>query len=338
MANVTVYGAGIFGLSFAWTALKRGASVRVIDPGGPGAGASGGIVGALQPHVPEPWNAKKQFQFESLTMAEAFWPEVEATSGISPGYLRSGRLQPIAAEADAARARDRAKAARERWQGAVWEVIGAEEAGGWRPPSPTGLYIRDTLSALIHPRRAVESLAAAIVARGGEIATEGQPEGAVVHATGWQGLEAIGAGGGVKGQAALLAHDAAGSPQIYADGLHIVPHLDGTVAIGSTSEREFDDPTSTDARLDDLIERAAGQMPVLHGARVVTRWAGVRPRAQSRAPLLGPFPGKPGEFVMNGGFKIGFGMAPKSAQIMADLVLDGLDTIPHEFHTDAIPS
>ena len=33
MADLTVYGAGIFGLSIAWDAARRGARVRVIDPG-----------------------------------------------------------------------------------------------------------------------------------------------------------------------------------------------------------------------------------------------------------------------------------------------------------------
>ena len=49
MTDVTVFGAGIFGLSVAWACQKKGARVRVIDPGGPGAGASGGVVGALEP-------------------------------------------------------------------------------------------------------------------------------------------------------------------------------------------------------------------------------------------------------------------------------------------------
>ena len=47
MVDVTVRGAGIFGLSVAWACVLRGASVRVVDPAGPAAGASGGIVGAL---------------------------------------------------------------------------------------------------------------------------------------------------------------------------------------------------------------------------------------------------------------------------------------------------
>lgn len=58
MVEITVRGAGIFGLSIAWACLQRGATVQVIDPFGPAAGASGGVVGALAPHVPENWNIK----------------------------------------------------------------------------------------------------------------------------------------------------------------------------------------------------------------------------------------------------------------------------------------
>lgn len=343
MADVTIRGAGVFGLTIAWEALQRGARVRVIDPGGPGAGASGGIVGALQPHTPDPWNAKKQFQLDSLLMAEALWSSVEAVSGIATGYGRVGRLMPLMSGREVDLAQERVAAARSHWAGlAEWEVVSAEEAGNWRPPSPTGFLVRDTLSAIVHPRRATESLAGAVTALGGEIVGEGPDEGPVVWANGWQGLLYLGTalgkpvGNGVKGQAALLDHNAAGSPQCYADGLHIVPHLDGTVAIGSTSEREFDVPDATDAQLDGLLERATVLMPILKGARIRSRWAGVRPRAASRAPLLGPWPQRPGHFIANGGFKIGFGMAPKCAKIMADLVLDGRDSIPKDFHTDAL--
>jgi glycine/D-amino acid oxidase-like deaminating enzyme len=57
----------------------------------------------------------------------------------------------------------------------------------------------------------------------------------------------------------------------------------------------------------------------------------VRPRAKTRAPLLGAWPNREGHFVANGGFKIGFGMAPKVAEVMVDLVLSGRDTIPEGF-------
>ena len=339
--DVTVRGAGVIGLSIAWTCLQRGARVRVIDPHGVAAGASGGIVGALAPHVPEQWNAKKAFQRDSLLMAPAFWAGVEAASGRATGYARSGRLQPLADAAAVALARARAGTAATLWAGAAdWAVVPATGVP-WEPPSATGLLIHDTLSALIHPRHATEALAAAVRSAGGEVCADGPEEGAVVWATGVAGLEEMtGAhtrmvGAGVKGQAALLAHDARGLPQLFIDGLHVVPHGDGTVAIGSTTEREFADGAATDAQLDALIARARAAMPVLRDAPVRARWAGVRPRSRSRAPMLGLHPFRPGAFVANGGFKIGFGMAPKMAATLADLILDGFDAIPDDFRPAA---
>ena len=342
MADVTVRGAGIFGLSIAWTCARRGAKVQVIDPFGPGTGSSGGLVGALAPHVPENWNAKKAFQFDSLIMAEPFWTQVEATGGVSPGYARLGRVQPIPDERGLDLARARADTASELWQGrAMWRVLPVDEVGAWCPPSPTGFVIHDTLTARMHPRRACAALVSALAVMGVEVVPEAPDDGQVLHATGLAGLQELSqafgktVGNGVKGQAALLRFDAGPVPQLFADAIHIVPHADGTLAIGSTSEREYDDPSGTDAALDDVIERATRAVPVLHGAEVIERWAGVRPRSKSRAPMLGAHPLHEGQFIANGGFKIGFGMAPKVAEVMADLVLDRRDTIPTDFRPEA---
>ncbi len=342
MVDVTVRGAGIFGLSIAWTCARRGAKVQVVDPYGAGAGSSGGLVGALAPHVPENWNAKKAFQFDSLIMAEPFWKQVEATGGVSPGYGRLGRIQPIADQRTLDLAGAREITAEELWQGrAEWRVRPVDAVGAWCPPSPTGYVIHDTLTARIHPRRACAALEAALGVMGVEIVAEASDKGQVVHATGVSGLlelsQSFGktVGNGVKGQAALLRFDAGAVPQLFADAIHIVPHADGTLAIGSTSEREYDDPTSTDAMLDELIDHAMRAVPVLHGAEVIERWAGVRPRSKSRAPMLGAHPMHAGQFIANGGFKIGFGMAPKVAEVMADLILDGRDTIPEDFRPEA---
>jgi glycine oxidase len=303
----------------------------VIDPNGVAAGSSGGLVGALAPHVPENWNEKKAFQFESLIYAEQFWAEVSELTSVDVGYARSGRLQPLADARAVELARRRVESAANFWQGkALWEVVAAD-TGAWAPPSPSGFIVRDTLSALVHPRRATRALADAVVALGGSVDTSGVPQGKVVWATGFAGVSELG-GGGVKGQAALLAFDAKHKPQLFADALHIIPHCDGTVAIGSTTERDFDDPAATDDQLEDVLTRARAAFPVLQDAPVVERWAGVRPRSRSRSPILGQHPTRPGEFVANGGFKIGFGMAPKVGHVMADLVLDGHDVIPAGFH------
>ena len=347
-ADVVVMGGGIFGLSVAWACVRRGARVHLCEAARIGAGSSGGIVGALAPHVPETWNPKKAFQLESLLMAEGFWGEVAAVSGIDPGYLRSGRWQPLADDAAVEMARGREAGAAEFWRGrAGWRVV-KSPPDGWAPESATGLMVEDTLTARLN-RAAARALVAAIRTKGG-VVEEGRvepPAGvlgprrtAVVWATGMAGLEVLSSevgrkvGAGVKGQAALFACEAGARPQIFAEGLHIVPHQDGTVAVGSTSERDFADGSAVDGQVEALIERARALCPMLREAPVIERWAGVRPRAKSRAPMLGPWPGRDRHYIANGGFKIGFGMAPKVADVMADLVLEGRDGIPEGFRVE----
>lgn len=339
MASVTIMGGGVFGLACAWEMARRGAPVRLFEAVRIGAGSSGGHVGALAPHAPDAWNAKKAFQLDSLLTAPAFWAGVEAASGLFTGYGRTGRLQPVADAATADRLQDRITASAHRWpEGCALRLTDAPP-GGLVPFSPSGLWLFDGLTARLSPRAAGAALAAAVRSRGGAI-VEGPPpappDGPVLWATGTPGLadltRALGRpiGQGVKGQSALLRHAAPDAAQIFAEGLHIVPHADGTVAVGSTSENAYDhlDP---DGQIDALIAKARAVCPHLRDAPVIERWAGARPRARTRAPILGPWPGRPGHFVANGGFKIGFGMAPRIAQVMADLILDGHDAIPDGF-------
>ncbi len=340
MADITVRGAGIFGLSIAWACVQRGAKVCVIDPNGAASGSSGGIVGALAPHVPEKWSPKKAFQLQSLLMAKRFWAEVEAIGGVPSGYTRSGRIQPLADARAVTLAKARAEGARDLWhQHATWQVIPVPDTP-FAPLSPTGWVIHDTLSALIHPRQACAALVSALAAKGVHVTSDGADGGKTIWATGAQGLEEMTVnhhrlvGAGLKGQAALLRYAAPGAPQLFVDGVHIIPHLDGTTAIGSTSERYFEDPKGTDEQLDMLIEQARAAVPALLNAPVIERWAGLRPRARSRAPMMGAWPDRPTDFIANGGFKIGFGMAPKVAEVMADLVLDGRDAIPDGFRVE----
>jgi glycine oxidase len=340
--DVTIRGGGIFGLSIAWACLRRGARVRVIETLDLGAGSSGGLVGALSPHVPEAWNGKKAFQLESLLMAEEWWAGVEAASGLCSGYARLGRVQPLPDDRAVETARRREGEAAELWQGrAVWRVIRATGAA-WEPVTPSGWLVHDTLSARLSPRMGLAAMAAALRAKGAEVLVgEGAEDGSVIHATGVAGLaelsQALGApvGSGVKGQALAVRFDARDQPQLFVDGLHVVPHVDGTVAIGSTSEATWD-RDEPDAQLEALLARAVAAVPVLDGAEVTARWAGIRPRATSRAPLLGGWPARPGHYIANGGFKIGFGMAPKVGEVMADLVLNGRDAIPPEFLVESL--
>jgi glycine oxidase len=290
--------------------------------------------------VPETRNPPKAFQLDSLLMAPGFWAEVDAASGLASGYGATGRLQPVADAAALDLAQARAASSAALWPAsATWQVVAAG-AGPFEPLSASGWLIRDSLSARLHPRRAVDSLAAALAARGVPILTDAPAMGVTLWATGAAGLadlsEALGrpVGRAVRGQAALMGHDARGAPQLFAGAVHIVPHADGTTAVGSVDSRDDADPTATDDRLEALIARARVLVPALAGAPVLQRWAGLRPRARSRAPMLGHWPDRPDHYIANGGFKIGFGMAPKVAETMAALILDGTDLIPQGFRVE----
>ena len=343
--DVLVIGAGIFGLSVAWVAKRAGLSVRVLEAVAPGHGASGGLVGALTPHAPSRWRDMMRFQFEALLDLPEHIARLEEETGLRTGYHRSGRLTPLPTEKARAGAERDAEAAPDVWgDRARFELLERVpyEAEGWIRPeaAPFGL-VRDTISARVDPRAYVGALAHALgtdVVTGVEAhsidferksVTWGVGEifaGAIVLAAGWQVWDLLGKaapglrGQPVKGQSALFAAPAEGLPVIYQDGLYIVPHSGGRVAVGSTSEKQFDDPFATDAKLDEVIEKARTICPALKDARVLERWAGLRPKPPGREPVVGSLPNHPGIWLAAGGFKISFGIA----HAVADVVVDGL--------------
>ena len=327
------------GLTLAWHCLNLGASVRVIDPNGIANGASGGIVGALAPHVPEKWNTKKQFQLESLLYSQEFWRSVDSVSGLKSGYRRTGRLQPLMDESSLALAQKRKESADNLWKNfATWEII--DNSKDWELMSPTGLWVFDTLSAIIQPRLACLSLAQALKNKGCKFLLEGKNEGKVIWATGVHDLSRISRkldnnfGSGVKGQAALFKLKKPNSAQLFAETLHFIPHFDGTLAVGSTSERSFEHEGTNDDNLKTLILKASNILPELRGKDPIFTWANVRPRSRSRAPVLGKHPLFPSEFIMNGGFKIGLGMAPQMGKVFSEFLLLNENNIPSDFLPD----
>ncbi len=352
--RVIIVGAGIWGLAVADACLRKGDDVCIYDAGQIGNGASGGIVGALAPHVPDQWNPKKQFQFEALESAAGFWAETDALSGQSSGYGRIGRLQPLLSEKAVTLAAKRTTSAQDLWQGRYsWDIIDRPTTLS-EQSAPFGV-VHDSLSARINPARATASLAAACIKRGAQI-YENRPvtnlsdygvagpwgqdtADAVVVSAGVQGFDLITpyteepAGSGVKGQAALLNLDLSNHPQIYADGIYIIPHADGTVAVGSTSENAWSH-ADTDDQLNTVLDKARAICPDLQHAEVIKRWAGIRPKARRRDPMLGAVPNLMGVYTALGAFKIGFGLSHKIGSVVAAQIHNQPVDIPESFTLD----
>ncbi len=354
--DVAIIGAGIFGLSCAYACAQRGLRVAVYDAGALGGMASGGIVGALAPHVPEQWNAIKQFQFEALAQADGFWAKIDALSGQASGYGRTGRLIPVMDE----RLRDlavfRIQSAQDLWQGRFsWNYLADGHPLIAPACAPLGV-VHETLSARIHPALACGSLGAAVRKLGVEVfehhrvqdITEGRIAGPwgtakaehIILASGVDGFSKIekwtgrSGGKGVKGQAALLDLDLGNTPQIFAEGIYIVPHQNGTVAVGSTSENQYEHATTTDQKLDDILDRARRLCPTLANAPFTPRWAALRPKARRRDPMLGVIPTQTRVWAALGAFKIGFGIAPQVGEVLADMVTGVAVDLPKSFTVD----
>ncbi|WP_316016195.1 FAD-dependent oxidoreductase, partial [Roseobacter sp. HKCCA0434] len=300
-AELVIVGAGIFGLWTAWAALRRGLDVTVLEAAEVvGAGASGGVVGALAPHMPERWTPKKQFQLEALLVLPDELRAVEAAAGLPTGFRRAGRIVPLVSEAARVRAKARLADAAARWPVDLpMRLGGADDWPGWLAPeaAPFGI-VEDAITAQLDPAATCRALAAALEAGGvrvrygcavravgpGRVEWDGggMDAEAVMLAAGVAGFDLIAPlvgevpGRAEKGQALLLDLDGGVRPLIYSNGLYVISHDTGGVAVGATSERVFEGD-GPDAMLDDVLARARAFCPMLAGATVRRRWAGLRP-------------------------------------------------------------
>ena len=330
--DLLVIGAGAVGLWTAWKAVQAGMSVTVLDKAHVGAGASGGVLGALMPHRPSQWTASKQFQLEALSALAGEIAQVEAASGLSCGYRRCGRLMPIDSERRLQEHQGWQVATGKNWTGvnARWDILD-QLPGHWRGLMQDAFaYDFDTLSARVDPRALLASLAAAVRGKGGVI-IEGEAvsnpsslmAARVVIAAGHESFALAGepvSGWGVKGQAVLLKPVRAmpdDLPILYRGGTYVIYHESGLVAAGSTSERDFADALPDQETIATLAANAIDLCPALEGAELVESWAGIRPRAAGRQPVVGALAHDPRLIMATGGFKITLGIA----HCMADAVV-----------------
>lgn len=357
MVDLLIIGGGVMGLWAAVKAARLGLSALLLEADRPGAGASGGLLGALMAHLPDRWSDKKQFQFDALVSLEDEVAQLEAETGHSCGYRRSGRLIPLPKPHLRPIAEGHARDAAIHWRAGErsfdWSVLDHSPSPQWLAPQAAMAGIaHDGLAGRIAPRGLVSALTRAVDQSRSVRRMSGAPVaqlfadhavlangmrigfGHCVVAAGHQSfallqrLQAPDAvpllqplGSAVKGQAAILQADVDPSlPVIFLNGLYVVAHEGGHVAIGSTSENRFEQAFSTDRLLDDLIARARLLSPALAEAPVVERWAGLRPRAIDRDPMVGPHPDFPRICALTGGFKVSFGIAHR----LADAALSGL--------------
>ena len=128
----------------------------------------------------------------------------------------------------------------------------------------------------------------------------------------------------IRGQ--LLQMRAASRPAsrvIWGGHCYLVPWRDGTVLLGATVEDVGFDERATVAGVQQLLAAGVAMLPLLGGAAFDEVRVGLRPMTADELPAVGPSSTMPGVFYATGHYRNGVLLAPLTAMLTADLVLDG---------------
>jgi glycine oxidase len=102
---------------------------------------------------------------------------------------------------------------------------------------------------------------------------------------------------------------------------YLVPREDGTVALGSTTEKKsgFNINTTVEG-IRDILSTTSEAVPQIASAPIEKTWAGLRPVGRDSKPHIGQVPDIEGLFVATGHYKIGFGYLPFTADVISKQV------------------
>jgi glycine oxidase len=129
----------------------------------------------------------------------------------------------------------------------------------------------------------------------------------------------------VRGQLLRLSwHGEPLTHVLWGPDCYVVPWLDGTVLVGATMEEVGFDERTTAAGVRDLLDAVCELIPEAWGASFVEARAGLRPATRDGLPIIGRSTEVAGVFYATGHFRNGVLLAPLTAQLVADLVLDGI--------------
>lgn len=347
-----VVGGGVIGCAIARHLALRGARVRVLERGEPGAEASWAAAGLLAPLVEA--DGPGPFLDLLLRGREAypgFSEAIREETGIDIGYSDVGTLALALSDPD-----EREMERRFAWQvaaGLPVERLTADEARALELALTGELRwaLRFSGDHQVDNRELARALRDAAERAGADIRTgvavkrlswsggrlagvelasgKRMEAGAVVLAAGcWAGCV-----GGlprpvpvipVHGQ--IVAMD--GSPQrfrhcIDTPRVYLVPRAGGRLIAGATVERGVWRKAVTPAGLCSLLPAATEIAPWIGELPLVETWSGLRPGTPDDLPVLGADPEVPNLFYATGHYRNGILLAPLTGRVVGELVLGG---------------
>ena len=348
--DILVIGAGIVGCAVAHALASRGARVRVIERRQVGQGATRASAGVLCPHIEGHSAPLLQLGVRSLSLYDAFVDRVRMDSGHAIEYRRNGTLEVALTDEEAQKLR--MAAAQHVAGGVQHRYLDRAEARDVEPA-----IAAEVTAALLVPSHGyvgatglTRALAAAAASRGGEMITADverievtgrgvrvvaggtsfDADVAVIAAGSWSGTVPVGEAPRapirpVRGQ---LLHLAGSVPPgvtrvIWGRACYIVPWQDESLLVGATSEDVGFDERATVAGVRDLLEAACDLLPGAWQAQFREVRVGLRPATPDELPIIGRSSTMPSIVYATGHYRNGVLLAPLTAAVVADLVLDG---------------
>lgn len=117
------------------------------------------------------------------------------------------------------------------------------------------------------------------------------------------------------------------------DDQYLIPRRDGKILAGSSVEQAGFVKDTTEQARSRLYQFATALLPALKNYPVIAHWAGLRPGTRDGVPYICRHPGFSNLYINAGHFRNGLTMAPASAALLADLLLDrtpSLDPLPYQ--------
>lgn len=354
--DVVVLGAGLIGLAVARELAKRGASVRVLDAGEPGAGASWAGAGMLAPDTEGLASPQmRALCVRSLTLYPSFVEELRSESGVDAFLRLDGVLELATTPEDADRLRGHVAALLRDGVPARW--LERADASALEPATAGSIHgaVLVEREGQVDNRRLGRALRAACERLGVKVdgnmgvpAIEADsrrvrgvrtPEGffaapVVINAAGaWAGtLDGVPPNARVpvtpvKGQILSLAMPRGLVRRVvwYGNG-YVVPRSDGRLLVGATVENAGFDVRVTAEGIRQLLDNALAALPALRDLAINETWAGLRPGTPDGLPFIGRT-ALEGYFVASGHYRNGILLVPVTARAIGDAVEGRVQTL-----------
>jgi glycine oxidase len=351
-SDILVVGAGIVGGSVAYELARRGASVEIVDERAVGMGATQASAGVLAPYIEaREGSALLDLTVRSLSMYDAFLARVAADSGVAVPYRRTGTLDVATDDVELLALRTTADVLARRGVPALLldaaatrseePLVGDGVAGGLLIEEHGFVAAPALARALVAAARAHgaqlvdQSRVRRIFPRGDEAVVETDrgtlSSGAVVLAAGsWsntiqiEGVVHRVPVRPVRGQLMYLGWNGTPLRRVtWSRVCYMVPWDDGTVLVGATSEEAGFDERLTVSGVHDLLQAASEIVPHTWGATFRGGRVGLRPATTDNLPVIGASKAMPALMYATGHYRNGILLAPLTAHLVADALLDG---------------